>query len=211
MVCVNDRKLARRALVISNWGRESTLFGVYEESEAIKKRFAGTLDGEPYDAKFIFSEVGYNFQSSEIPAAFGLEQLQRFPGFARRRKANFKALTAYFRRYKQFFILPETHPKSDTAWLAFPLEIREGAPFSRYELTKYLEEQNVQTRPIFTGNIFKQPGFAKALKAAGVKERKYPVADRIMKKGFLIGCRHGLTPAHLARMKEVFDAFLNKY
>lgn len=211
MVCINDSALARRALVISNWGRESTLFGVYEESEALKKRFAGTLDGEPYDAKFIFSEVGYNFQSTELNAAFGLEQLKRFPGFARRRKKNFKELKSFFKRYERFFVLPVTHQEADTAWLAFPLEIRKGAPFSRYELTKYLEEQNIQTRPIFTGNIFKQPGFARALKRAGVKERKYPIADRIMRKGFLIGCHHGLTSAHLARMKKVFNAFLSKY
>lgn len=211
MVCINDPKLARRALVISNWGRESTLFGVYEESEAIKKRFAGTLDGEPYDAKFIFSEVGYNFQSTELNAAFGLEQLGRFPSFKKRRQSNFKTLQSYFKKYEHFFVLPETHPKADTAWLAFPLEIRQGAPFTRYELTRYLEEQNVQTRPVFTGNIFKQPGFARTLRRAGARGGPFPVADRIMKKGFLIGCHHGLTSAHIARMKEVFDAFLSKY
>ncbi|KKW19656.1 MAG: NDP-hexose 3,4-dehydratase [Parcubacteria group bacterium GW2011_GWA2_51_10] len=210
MACFNDPVLARRATVIANWGRESTLFGVYEESEALKKRFAGRLDGEVYDAKFIFSQVGYNFQSTELNAAFGLEQLKRLPSFARARRSNFAELVRFFKQYEHLFVLPKQHPSAETTWLAFPLEIRSGASFSRHEITEFLERNGIQTRPIFTGNIFKQPGFAKAFKKSAVAMHAYPVADRIMKRGFLIGAHHGMTRAQMNYLKKKFHEFLSK-
>ncbi|MBI2476213.1 MAG: DegT/DnrJ/EryC1/StrS family aminotransferase [Candidatus Taylorbacteria bacterium] len=206
VVAFHDGALAKRALIKANWGRESTLFGFYEKSEELKKRFAGALGGMPYDAKFIFSELGYNFQSTEINAAFGLEQLKRFPKFVARRKQNAAALLKFFKRYEAFFILPVEHPKAETFWHAFPLTIRKGAPFTRLEITKYLEERNIQTRPIFTGNILRQPAF-RHIKAKTLKEG-YPVADHIMRNGFLIGCNHGLGEKHIAHLFDSFEQFL---
>src|SRR3989344_1399902 len=136
MVCFNDPQLARRALVMSSWGRESTLFGTYEKSEDIKKRFSGTLDGGRYDAKFIFSEIGYNFQSAELNGAFGLQQLNRLKEFIKRRQSNFSELIKFFKQYQRFFVLPRQDARVKTNWLIFPLLIKEGTPFSRYELTK---------------------------------------------------------------------------
>lgn len=210
MACFRDSALARRALVMSSWGRDSSLFGVYEKSEDIAKRFAGKIDGKTYDAKYIFSEVGYNLQSSEINAAFALAQLRRLGTFAATRKKNFSAIRAFLARYEQFFILPVQRPLADTPWMSFPVTIRQGAPFSRREITEYLERENVQTRPIFTGNILRQPGFARALRAQNPRGR-FPVADVIMDNGFLIGCHQGIGPRHLARLAEVFEVFLDRY
>lgn len=212
MVCFHDPRMARHALVKASWGRESTLFGFYEKSEDIRKRFGGTtIDGEPYDAKFIFSEIGYNFQASELQAAFGLVQLQkRFPTFRKIRKQNFVLLKKFFKKYEKFFILPEQDPRADTAWLAFPLTVRKNAPFTRLELTKYLEEADVQTRPIFTGNIMRQPAFKKVLQKRN-KGAEFPVADAVMRGGLLIGCHHGLTPRHIKRLQFVFKTFLDRY
>ncbi len=161
MVCFHDPNLARRALVMSNWGRDSTLFGFYEKSEELKKRFIGVLDGDVYDAKFIFSEIGYNFQPTEIHGAFGLEQLKKMPLFSRKRRSNFNILMNFFKKYEKFFILPKQDPRVKTNWLAFPLTISDKAGFTRYELTKYLEENNIQRRPIFPGNILTQTVFKK--------------------------------------------------
>jgi len=208
MISFHDSTLAKKALIMSNWGRESTLFGVYEKSEEISKRFVGVLDGDMYDAKFIFSECGYNFQITELHGAFGLEQLKRLPEFSRRRHANFKALKKFFSQYEDVFFLPEQDPRTDTNWLSFPLTIKPGAPFTRLEITKYLEEKNIQTRPIFTGNILKQPGF-KHIKNRVVKGG-YPVSEHIMKNGFLIGCHHGMEAKHLDYLMETFSAFLKK-
>ena len=206
MLCINNGQLARQALIKANWGRESTLFGVYEKSEELKRRMAGKIDGKIYDAKFIFSEIGYNFQVTELNGAFGLEQLKRFPEFTRLRRNAFVALRKFFKQYEHFFILPETNKGALTTWLAFPLTIREGAPFTRTEIITYLEENNIQTRPIFTGNITKQDGFKniKSKKAAG----GYPVANHIMHNGFLIGCHQGLTKKHLDYLIFTFEKFL---
>ncbi len=210
MACFRDEKIARRALVIANWGRESTLFGAYEKSEELKRRFAGVLDGQPYDAKFLFTEVGYNFQSAELNGAFGLVQLDQLKKFTQHRKKMFRTLRAFFKQYEQWFILPEQDPRTDTAWLAFPLTLRNGTPFSRYEITKYLEEQNIQTRPIFTGNITRQPAFKNA-PYKRIRGASYPVADHIMRNSFLIGCHHGLTLPQLEHVQETFTKFLKKY
>lgn len=209
MVCFSDDALARRAKVLAAWGRESTLFGMHEKSEDIKKRFAGTIDGEIYDAKFIFTEVGYNFQVTELSAAFGLEQLKRLKKFGASRKKRFAELTKFAQKYERYFTLPRQLEKVQTNWLAFPLSIKPGAPFTRAEITRYLEEENIQTRPIFTGNILRQPAFK------AIRHRKavptFPVADYIMRNGFLIGAHHGLSDAQMKYLLSKLEAFLSRY
>jgi len=209
MICVHDTEFARRALLKSNWGRESTLFGAHEKSENLRKRFNAKIDERMYDAKFIFSEIGYNFQPTEIQAAFGLEQLKRLKKFTKKRQENFSLLYKFFKRYEDIFILPKQHPAARTAWLAFPLTIRKGVGFSRHELTYFLEKQNIQTRPIFTGNVLRQPAF-RGIKARHV-EGGFPVTDSIMESGFLIGCHHGLTPDNILSLKKAFETFLKHH
>lgn len=209
MACFHDAQFAKRARILNGWGRESTTFGYHDKSEDLKKRFAASIDGKPYDAKFVFSEIGYNFQPSEIQGAFGLEQLKRFPLFAKTRKNNFNILDNFFSSWKNFFILPKVHPDAQTNWLAFPLTIREGVGFSRYDITKYLEEHDIQTRPVFTGNVLKQPAF-RDIKHRALKNG-YPEADYIMHNSFLIGCHHGLTAKHIDYLENVFASFLSKY
>ena len=92
MACFKDPVVARRALLKANWGRESTLYGAYEKSEELRKRFHSVLNGFIYDGKFIFSEIGYNFQPTELQGAFGLVQLTRLQGKARIPTKNFTHL-----------------------------------------------------------------------------------------------------------------------
>lgn len=210
MACFRDAALARRARLMAYWGRESTLFGAYEQSEELRKRFRGKLAGRPYDAKFIFSEIGYNFQPTEAQAAFGLAQLARLPAFAARRRARFRELVRFFRRYAQFFIPPRALPGARTSWLAFPLTIRSGAPFTRLAITRRLEERNIQTRPIFTGNVLRQPAFRRMARKR-VARRGYPVADAVMQNSFLIGCHQGLTARQVAYLERTVSEFLEPY
>lgn len=209
MACFKDRDLARKALVIANWGRESTLFGVYEQSEEIAKRLAGKIDDMNYDAKFIFSEVGYNLQATEISAVFGLEQLKRLDDVRRARQNNFKALYNVFSKWVDLFVLPQQLPKTDTAWMAFPLTIKTDR-FKRYDLQKFLEEGGIQTRPIFTGNITRQPGFKAKLEALypGRDWGQFPVADDIMRNGLLLGCHPLMTDANIAYIKDEVERFI---
>jgi CDP-6-deoxy-D-xylo-4-hexulose-3-dehydrase len=208
MVSLDDDVLTDRVRMLSSWGRSSTLFGSHEQSEDIEKRFSGSIDDVKYDAKFVFPEVGYNFQSTEISAVFGLEQLRRLPKFTSIRMENFSRLLQFFARYEEYFILPVQHKDVKTNWLAFPLTIKPNTPFTRYEITRYLEENNIQTRPIFTGNILRQPAYSNLLGSQLTKE--YPVADIIMENGFVVGCHHGLMSEQLDYLEEVFDTFIAK-
>ncbi len=205
MICVNDDQWDRKARMMRGWGRSSSV----NESEDVDLRFNCELKGIPYDSKFIFEEIAYNFWPLEMSAVFGLEQLKRLDGFAKARRANFAKLTSFFSKYKHLFILPMQLPKAETSWLAYPLTIMKGAPFTRRDITMYLERNNVQTRPVFTGNILYQPAFS------GIEHRdaqgSYPNADYIMRNAFLIGCHQGLTDAHMEKIMRLFDEFLGKF
>ena len=103
MVSTSDDALARRATLLRGWGRSSSLIG---ESESIEDRFGIEVDGIPYDSKFVFEGIGYNFLPSEISAAFGLVQLDRLPDYTERRIRNFERLRAFFENYAHWFHLP---------------------------------------------------------------------------------------------------------
>lgn len=207
MACFADGVVGRKAKILAAWGRESTLFGSHEKSEDIAKRFAGMLDGETYDAKFIFSELGYNFQSTELSAAFGLEQLKKLKKFGAARKKRFAELMKFARKYEHLFVLPRQHKDVTTNWLSFPLTIKPGAPFTRAEITKYLEKQNIQTRPIFTGTILRQPGFKDIPHRKAIST--FPVSDNVMRNGFLIGAHHGMSDAQMKYLQKTLTAFLD--
>ncbi|MBF0354209.1 MAG: aminotransferase class I/II-fold pyridoxal phosphate-dependent enzyme [Alphaproteobacteria bacterium] len=206
MVSMNDERLARRATLLRGWGRSSSLMG---ESESIDDRFMAEVDGIPYDSKFIFEGIGYNFLPSEISAAFGLAQLEKLEGFIQTREANFKALLGFFSNYQDWFILPRQRADVRTGWLAFPLIVKDDAPFTRRDLQIHFEKADIQTRTVFTGNILRQPGFknvAHRADAAG-----FANADRVMRGGMLIGCHQGLDAKSLAYVEENFRAFAKSF
>ncbi len=206
MILVNNPKWHTRAKVLRGWGRNSSIF---QESEDITMRFAKKLGRIPYDAKFVFSEVGYNFLPAEITAAFANVQLDKLDTFRKTRVHNFSYLRNFFKQYENLFVLPIQDPKADTQWLAFPLTIKKNAPFTRLEIVTYLEKNNIQTRPVFTGNILKQPGFTKI--PHRIASNKCPVTNEIMERGLIVGCHHGMGKEHLDKLERVFSAFLKSY
>ncbi len=204
MICCNDKKMDEKCRILRGWGRSSAI----NESEKIEDRFSIELDSIPYDSKFIFAEMGYNFLPTEISAAFGLVQLKKLNKFAQIRQKNFEILNSFFMNEK-FFKLPKQLPQVKTSWLAFPLTINSDAPFSRIEIVKYLESHGIQTRPVFTGNVLRQPAFKEiSYKNMG---GEFDVANNIMKNSFLIGCNHGLNDEHLEKIKVTFKSFLDKF
>ena len=204
MICCNDKKMDEKCRVLRGWGRSSAI----NESEKIEDRFSFKLDNIPYDSKFIFEEIGYNFLPTEISAAFGLIQLKKLNRFADIRQRNFETLNSFFSSQK-FFKLPKQLPQVKTSWLAFPLTITSNAPFSRIEIVKHLESHGIQTRPVFTGNVLRQPAFEK-INYKNI-QKEYDVANNIMKNSFLIGCNHGLNEKHLEKIKTTFQLFLDKF
>ncbi len=208
-LCINDRDVMRNAKLMRSWGRSSSLFD--EKSESIANRFDVTLDGIAYDAKFVFEKVGYNLEGSEIGAAFGLIQLKNLAQNIQTRRKNFKSQSNFFSRYSQFFHVPLEHKSAVTGWLAFPILIDPDAPFSRKEFQVFLEENNIQTRVVFTGNIVRQPMCnGKKMK---LRETGYINADLIMRQGVLLPVHHGLSGKMLNHVWDTIEKFLieNRY
>ena len=205
IVCFNDFKLYQKAKLLRGWGRSSATFN---ETENINKRFNIKVSGIDYDAKYVFSDAGYNFLPSEISAAFALEQLKKLKDNIRKRNKNFDFLIEFFRKY-DFFELPLQNEKVITPWLAFPLVIKENSPFKRKKLQIFLEKNNIQTRTIFTGNILRQPIMKNKIfkKIKNAEEE----ANKVMKNAILIGCHQGLSSNDLDYMTRVFKKFLNNY
>ncbi len=204
MLCVNDDKILNEAKLLRSWGRSSSIFD--EKSEAIENRFNVDVDGIEYDAKFIFERVGYNLEGSEVGASFGLVQLDDLENNIKTREKNFDIQTNFFKKYEEYFVLPKQTPNSRTAWLAYPLIVKELAPFKRKDLQIFLEKRNIQTRTVFTGNITRQPGF----KNLEMKKSKdgYKNADNVMRGGILLACHHGLNDEMISHMHSSVREFI---
>ena len=207
MFLTNDKKYYEKAKVLRSWGRMSTLIN---DSENIKKRLNIKLSGFDYDKKFVFSEVGYNFEPSEIGASFGLVQLKKFKKFSQIRNKNFKYHSLFFNRYKNYFILPKILKNVKTNFLAYPIIIRENKKFNRKKLQIFLETNNIQTRPIFSGNILRHPAF-RNLKSNKNKLNSFKNSDYIMKNGILIGCHQGLRENDIKYIHNCVTKFLDTY
>ena len=204
MVCFNNKENYLKAKLLRSWGRSSSLYD--EKSERIENRFNIYLDGIQYDKKFVFSEAGHNLEPSEIGAAFGLVQLNKLKKNIRSRENNFKNLSKFLKKYEKYFILPKQLPGSKTGWLAYPLTIKKGSPFTRTEMQIFLEKRNIQTRVVFTGNILRQPGFKK-IKARKIKNG-YPESDKVMKNGILLGCHQGMTRKMIHHLTTSINLFI---
>ena len=206
MLCVNRDEWNEEARLLRSWGRSSSLF---VESESIENRFNVEVGGIPYDAKFVFERLGYNLEPSEIGAAFGLVQLDRLESNIATRERNFARQLAFFADYEEWFMLPRQAAGSRTGWLAFPLIVRDDAPFIRRDLQIFLERRQIQTRTVFTGNILRQPGFV------GIERREspdgYPNADRVMRGGMLMACHHGLSEQQLDYLHDQFRHFAAQF
>ena len=171
MVMFNDEKHVKKALQYRDWGR------IGDNSENMDERFAHNVDGIPYDYKFLYGVLGYNMKCSEMSAAFGLVQLERFQTFKQKRRDN---VERYLENLKDVpeILLPDDSIKPN--WLAIPLQTER-----RLELLTFLEDNNIQTRVTFAGNVTRHPIYREYL-------QDFKNADTVMKNGFLLGAHHGM-------------------
>lgn len=202
MILTDLEEQRDRIFTLRDWGR------VGNDKEAFEKRFDFSIDKIPYDAKFLYSELGYNLKMNEAAAAFGLEQLKRLDGFLKKRTYNFKKLNKFFSKYKKWFVLPYLLKGAETNWLAFPLTIRKDAPFARYDFLKHLESKGIQTRVLFSGNIVRHPVYRNIkLRVSGSLKN----ADTIMASSLLLGCHQALTEEDLRYVYKTSEEFFKKY
>ena len=206
MFLTNNKDFFSRAKVLRSWGRMST---VIKDSENINRRLNIKLKGFDYDKKVIFSEVGYNFEPSEIGASFGLVQLKKFKHFSNVRNRNFKLHYDFFKKLKNYFIVPKTEKNVKTNFLAYPIILKNNVNFSRKKFQIYLEKHNIQTRPIFSGNILRHPAFRNLISSKN-KLNSFKNSDYIMKNGLLIGCHQGLSMKNISYIHSTILNFTNK-
>ena len=204
-ICTNDTQLANIVRAFRDWGRDCYCAG--GENNTCGKRFSQTFGDLPlgYDHKYVYSEIGYNLKMTDIQAAIGAAQMDKLEMFCERRKENFNLFHEIFSKYPEYFILPKATENSNPAWFAFIVTLKESCHFTRDELTSYLNENLVETRNLFAGNMVRQPAFV---------NKKYRIAenlkntDYIMNNTFFLGTYPGLTKEMINYVEGILNDFL---
>lgn len=205
-ICTNDQQLANLVRAFRDWGRDCYCAG--GENNTCGKRFSQQFGNLPlgFDHKYVYSEIGYNLKMTDIQAAIGAAQIDKLPEFCNRRKENFREWTRIFSKYPDYFILPKATEGSDPAWFAFIVTLKEGTPFTRDEITQLLNNNLIETRNLFAGNITKQPGFI---------NHQWRIAenlnntDIITNNTFFLGTYPGLTKEMFYFTEGVLDDFIH--
>jgi CDP-6-deoxy-D-xylo-4-hexulose-3-dehydrase len=189
MLMCNDEKYLKRATMFRDWGR------IGDNSEDVKTRFEFSIDGIPYDYKFLYGAVGYNMKSSEVNAAFGLIQVSRIEEIRQKRRTVFNRYLENLKDVPEL-VLPINTFNSD--WLAIPFMYK-----NRIELLTFLEDNNIQTRVCFAGNVTRHPVYRKYL-------TEFENSDRIMAEGFLLGAHHGMTVEDVDYVCDKIKEFIHQ-
>jgi dTDP-4-amino-4,6-dideoxygalactose transaminase len=206
MVLLDDEPQRDRCLALRRWGRRSErqLFG----SRRGDRNFWEELDGIRYDNLFIFDELGWNFEPSELGAAFGLRQLDKLAVNSERRRRNFTLYNELLDRYPELFVPPRQLDHLETAWLSYVFLVHADAGFGRSELQQFLEQRGVDTRTVWTGNAARQPMMRDVpfrQPAGGL-----PHADAVMERGMLVPMGHALSDDDVAYVCDHIEGFIRE-
>lgn len=175
-----------------------------------KTRFSNwipTMPDEIFDHKYVYDEIGYNLKPIEIQGAMGLMQIEKLDEIHSLRRRNYKLLFEIYSKFEEFFHLPRPQDKSNPSWFAFPLTIRKEAPFTRTDIVDYLEENLIQTRPYFAGNIMLQPAYSHIIDAKQAKN-DFPVATHVMTNTYFHGTSPVITPEQIKYIGEKVNDFI---
>ncbi len=201
-VYTNNALLHKIIRSLRDWGRDCVCSS--GRDNMCGHRFDGQYGELPmgYDHKYVYSHFGYNLKVTDMQAAIGCAQLQKLPGFVEARRRNFAYLSERLQCVREYFILPEVCENSEPSWFGFMITCREGV--DKNKVVRYLEENGIQTRMLFAGNLTKQPCFDEMHKT-GVGYRivgELTNTDHIMENTFWIGVYPGMTTEMLNYMVE---------
>ena len=210
-VACNDRETERILRSFRDWGRGCFCAG---KANALRDGSCGcrfnnwmpSLPDEVFDHKYIYEEIGYNLKPTELQAAMGNAQLDKLEEIGVLRRRNHAAVVDIFRPYEDKFILPKAQDKSDPDWFAVALTVKDGAGFTRTEFCEYLEDNLIQTRPYFAGNIMLQPAYSHLIDAEKVIN-DFPIARKVTTDTFFLGCSPVITLEQIAYIKTIVDKF----
>jgi CDP-6-deoxy-D-xylo-4-hexulose-3-dehydrase len=168
------------------------------------------LPDEVFDHKYVYDEIGYNLKPLELQAAIGIEQIKKIPEITNIRKNNYNSLFNIYEKYEEFFYIPRATDLSDPSWFAFPLTIKENSPFTRGDIVNYFEDNLIQTRPYFAGNIILQPGYNHLMDLNEAKNN-YPKATYSTMNTFFHGTSPVVTTEQISYIGNVLDNFMKQY
>jgi CDP-6-deoxy-D-xylo-4-hexulose-3-dehydrase len=200
MVGVDNEDWHDKCVVRRRWGRRSETYQ-FGSRKGTADLFGPLADGTPYDLVFVFDDIGYNFEPSEIMAAYGLVQLEKLPEFNRRRQHNFRVLDDAMRAHEEKVLRPRTTNDVETTWMRYPFLLHDG--IDRTDVQERLGHRKVATRMVWTGNILRQPGFADIPHRAPADG--FPNADRITERALSLPSHNGLTSDDLGYLVETLD------
>ena len=216
-VATNISKMRKTIASLRDWGRacycNTAKPGSVIEGTACGNRFKKWLVGMPeatYDHRYVFDEIGYNLKPLDIQAAIGLEQLKKLPHLEEKRRENFNKMQAIFKKYEDYFYLPEPTEKSDPCWFAYLLTVKEQSRLSRQEFVDYLEKNKIQTRSYFAGNILAHPGYVHLAEEYGDIERRFPIASYSTINSFFLGTYAGINEYQVKHIEKVVDNFFKE-
>ena len=194
------------------WGRGCYCVGLKAnklKNGSCGNRFSNWLPELPdeiFDHKYVYDEIGYNLKPIELQASIGLEQIKKLPEIHARRKSNFKQLFDIFKPYEEFFILPKATEHADPSWFAFPLTIKNNNNFKRKDIINYLEDNKIQTRPYFAGNIMLQPAYSGIMDKQDVIN-KYPNARKVTTDSFFLGTSPVISSEQIMYIQTIIEKF----
>jgi CDP-4-dehydro-6-deoxyglucose reductase, E1 len=212
-VACNDRETERILRSFRDWGTWMFCAG---KANALRDGSCGcrfnnwmpSLPDEIFDHKYIYEEIGYNLKPTELQAAMGNAQLEKLEEIGVLRRRNHAAVVDIFKQYEDKFILPKAQDKSDPDWFAVALTVKDGAGFTRTEFCEYLEDNLIQTRPYFAGNIMLQPAYSHLIDAEKVI-KDFPIARKVTTDTFFLGCSPVITLEQIDYIKTIVDKFFN--
>jgi CDP-6-deoxy-D-xylo-4-hexulose-3-dehydrase len=197
MIGVDDAEWYDKTLVRRRWGRRSETY-LYGSRKGSEDRFGPLADGTPYDLLFVFDDMGYNFEPSEIMAAYGLVQMDKVDGFNARRQEAARALDEAMTKHDDKVIRPRFIDDVESTWMRYPFMLAEG--IDRTAAQEYFLGHDLPTRMIWTGNILRQPGFSQIEHRQ--PEAGLPECDRVMNRSLSLPTHHGLTSDDIGHMVD---------
>ena len=207
-VITNCEDLARIARSFRDWGRDC--YCGPGENNTCGKRYTQQFGTLPYgyDHKYVYSHIGYNLKVTDMQAAVGVAQMEKLEDFIAKRKTHFRTLHAGLKKFEDRIVLPEATPGSDPSWFGFVITVREGGGFTRNELTGYLEQNGIETRNLFAGNVTRQPAFLNIDKRQVGDLRN---TDYITNNTFFIGVYPGMDEAQIEYVLDRFEEFFKAH
>lgn len=221
-IATDDYKIYKTLVSFRDWGRDCICHG---KQDAVKqngkcgKRFSEWLPGLPnlkWDHKYCYSEIGFNFKPLQLQAIIGLQQIKKLSKFQKIRSYNFNKLYYILSKYQHWLSIGKQQLNSKVNWFCFPITIKQNAPFTRAQFIQYLEQNGIETRLYFGGNILYHQAYKNFVQKNYQGDynkihQRFPEAKYITQNTFFLGISQIITPQQIEYVCQKIKNFMEKY